>query len=152
MFYSLYRTVVIIWKVLKLIIIHIFESRQREIKTTNIEIPLKRQNGQQTFKYDLFSHTKSISKDKNPNISALKIIYIFLCKALLLKEIILFYEWSCTVVLPSSYRKLLNFNNLRVYTNYKDHRIIISPKPFFKLKQSFTDVFERNNLHILWNH
>lgn len=85
---------VIIWKVLKLIIIHIFESRQREIKTTNIEIPLKRQNGQQTFKYDLFSHTKSISKDKNPNISALKIIYIFLCKALLLKEIILFYEWS----------------------------------------------------------
>lgn len=57
-----------------------------------------------------------------------------------------------TVVLPSSYRKLLNFNNLRVYTNYKDHRIIISPKPFFKLKQSFTDVFERKNLHILWNH
>lgn len=59
-----------------------------------------------------------------------------------------------TVVLPSSYRKLLNFNNLRVYTNYKDHRIIIhvSPKPFLKLNQSFTDVFERNNLHILWNH
>lgn len=57
MFYSLYQTVVIIWKVLKLIIIHIFESREREIKTKNIEIPLKRKNGQQIFRYDLFSHT-----------------------------------------------------------------------------------------------
>lgn len=153
MFYSLYQTVVIIWKVLKLIIIHFFESRQIEIKTTNIEIQIKMQNGQQIFRYDLFSHTLWISKDKNPNILALKIKYASLCTTLHLKEINLFYEWSrssCSLH-TGSYLTFKTYMCTPI-TNLRSQDHNITDTFFITWTNFHWCIWKELFTYILWNH